>query len=174
MKLIITGRHMEVKKNLTHYIRKRFSKWAVFLGRDAEVHVILNVEGYRNQVEVTAKDGPYLVTGRQTTKDMFQSVDLLTEKIERQLARKHEKITRRKAPATVRRPSPDEMPTPAGVKSPEIEMEAWSGKPMTAEEAALQLQTMKQSYLIFEEAESGQLAVISKTKNGGFRLISKE
>lgn len=175
MKLNITGRHIEITKAFNQYVRKRFKKWSTFLGPEALVHVILSVEGYRHQVEVTAKDGPYLANGKQITKDMYQSVDLLAEKIGRQLMRQHERLTTTKN----QRPRGRKPPLPVKVKDTpdrplEIEEEPLGGKPMTAEEAALQLQTLRSDYLVFEDIETGQLAVIQKSRSGRFKLITKD
>lgn len=176
MKLIITGRHLEITKAFSQYVRKRFKKWSAFLGPNAAVHVTLAVEGYRHQVEATAKDGPYSVTGKQTTKDMYQSVDLLSDKIGRQLMRQHEKLTSVKGASRIRPAtslSRGKASVPVG-KELVIDVEPIVGKPMTQEEAALQLQSSRKPYLIFEDVESGQLAVLEKQKDGSFKLFVKE
>ena len=53
-------------------------------------------------------------------------------------------------------------------------LEAYAGKPMTREEAALQLEGTRQAFLVFEEAETGQLAVLARRKDGDFKLILQE
>ncbi|MCD4814197.1 ribosome-associated translation inhibitor RaiA [bacterium] len=177
MKLLITGRHIEITKAFNQYVRKRFKKWSTFLGANATVDVILSVEGYRHQVEVIVKDGPYAATGKQITKDMYQSVDLIAEKIGRQLMRQHEKLTDVKTSGTrypLKRSSkkPVRKPEPGG--EPVIEVDTVAGKPMTQEEAVMQLQAMRTTYLVFEDVETEQLAVLTKKKDGTFKLIVKE
>ncbi|MCK5219457.1 ribosome-associated translation inhibitor RaiA [bacterium] len=176
MKFIITGRHMEVSRGINLYIRKRFKKWSTFLKNNAEVHVVLMEEGYRQGVEVVAKAGLYSVSGRQTTKDMRQSIDLLAEKIDRQLARKHEKLVDSKMPGSRARPPRDK----AGMKILEpktggrvVEVVSQEGKPMTQEEVMLQLQAGSGTFLIYEDAETGQTAVMIKRQDGNFKLIVK-
>jgi ribosome hibernation promoting factor len=176
VKLIITGRHLEITKAFSQYVRKRFKKWSTFLDSNAVVHVILSVEGYRHQVEATAKDGPYSVTGKQTTKDMYQSVDLLAEKIGGQLMRQHEKLKSVKSTTRTRssKSVPQRKDKASDDKGTIVDVEAISGKPMTQEEAAMQLQSSRKPYLIFEDVESGQLAVLEKQKDGTFHLFVKE
>ncbi len=176
MKLIITGRQMEVTKGIQQYIRKRFSKWETFLGSDTEVHVIMKVEGYRHQIEVTAQHGPYEVAAKQTTKDMYSSIDLLVEKVGHQLTRQHDKLSRKSGIGL----SP-KVTLPELTRSPRetsvgriAEVEAWSGKPMTSEEAALQMKGSKQPFMVFEEVHSGQLSVIVRRKDGNYKLYVKE
>ncbi len=177
MKFIITGRRMDVSRGINLYIRKRFKKWSTFLENNAEVHVVLMEEGYRQGVEAIAKDTRYSVSGRQITKDMRQSIDLLAEKIGRQLARKHEKLIDSKTSGSrVRLPREE-----AGKKIPEpktggrvVEVVSLEGKPMTQEEAALQLQGLRRTFLVYEDAETGQTAVMLKRPDGNFKLIVKE
>jgi putative sigma-54 modulation protein len=168
---------MEVTKGIQQYIRKRFGKWSTFLGSDTEVHVTMKVEGYRHQVEVTAQHGPYTIAAKQTTKDMYSAIDLLVEKAGQQLARQHDRLLRKSGPTPVPKEvltapvRPSRETAPAGRIA---EVEAWSGKPMTSEEAALQMKGSKQPYMVFEEVHSGQLSVIIRRKDGNFKLIVKE
>jgi putative sigma-54 modulation protein len=178
VKITITGRHMEVTKPFSQYVKKRLQKWSAFLGADAVVHVVASVEGYRQHVEVTANDGSYAVTAKQTTKDLYQSVDLLAEKIGRQIKRQHEQLRRGKTQRRRRAPVPDlsapVAPEAPAAKRPRIMVAPVSGKPMTQEEAALQLATLRTPYLVFEDAETGQLAVLAKNPDGSFKLITKD
>lgn len=179
MKLTITGRNIEITRAHRSYIRKRFAKWSNFLHSGTVVHVILAVEGYRHIAEVTAKDKNYKLTGKQITKDLYQSIDLLAEKINRQLAKQHEKLINKDAAARSREKRMP-MVDMAGkdvtttFKEPQLLIETLAGKPMSAEEAMLQLKSSRKAYLVFEEAESGQLAVLSKEKNNKMKLIIKE
>ncbi|NTV52985.1 MAG: ribosome-associated translation inhibitor RaiA [Candidatus Firestonebacteria bacterium] len=176
MKLIITGRQMEVTKGMAQYIRKRFGKLATFVGADAEVHVILRVEGYRHQAEVTAKSGPYAVAAKQITKDMYSSIDLLAEKAGQQLARQHDRLARKSG--AVMAPAPKELVRAPKREAPAVgrivEEEASAGKPMTPEEAALQLNGSRQAFMVFEDVHTGDLNVLVRRKDGNFKLIVKD
>jgi len=177
LKLSITGRHTEISKELKAYLRKRFEKWSLFLPAEASVRVILTVEGYRHQAEVVASHKRYTVTGKQTSKDMFSAVDLLAEKVGSQLARQHEKFLEGKG-------GNGERPRRSGRRTERVRGEAATGritavepvggKPMTREEAALELQALRQPFLVFEEAESGEVAVLVRRKDGNFTLIVKD
>lgn len=177
MKITITGRHMEVTKPFSQYVKKRLQKWSAFLGTDAVVHVVASVEGYRQQVEVTANDGPYTVAAKQTTKDLYQSMDLLAEKIGRQIKRQHEQLRRskvmRRGKGLPRRGAPPVEPAPDAPR-PRIMVAPVTGKPMTQEEAALQLAALRAPFLVFEDADTGQLAVLVKNPDGSFKLVNKD
>lgn len=177
MKLTITGRNIVITRAHRSYIRKRFSKWSNFLDKGTVVHVILYVEGYRHIAEVTAKDKHYNVNGKQTTKDLYQSIDLLAEKISRQLSKQHEKVINKGAAARSREKRsivPAEVSAKNEPKGLQVIIEALSGKPMSVDEAILQLQSIRKPYLVFEDSETGQLAVLSKEKNNKMKLIINE
>jgi putative sigma-54 modulation protein len=168
---------MEVTKGISQYVRKRFGKLATFLGPDSEVHVILKVEGYRHQAEVTAKHGPYLVAAKQITKDMYSTIDLLAEKAGQQLSRQHDRMARKSG---LTEPLPAKEPLRAAPRREApasgriVEVEPAAGKPMTQEEAALQMGSSRQAFMVFEDVHSGDLNVLVRRKDGNFKLITKD
>jgi putative sigma-54 modulation protein len=176
VKISFTGRHVTLKKSWEAYALKRFEKWGTFLKSGTVVHVVFSLEGYRQQVEATGQDGRYTITGKQTTKDMKESIDLLAEKITHQLSRQHEKLTMKKLPiGRIRKrlapePLADLAPASSG---PRIEHEIYEGKPMTAEEALLELQSTEKPFLVFAESGSKSLAVLVKDKPNRYTLITK-
>jgi len=178
LELTITGRHFEVSKELKQYIRKRFEKWATFLAPETEVHVVLTVENYRQIAEVNANDKRYSITGKQTSKDMFSSIDLLADKVGRQLARQHEKLASKSGAPTARKPGAASRPE-RGIREKSVtgrivDVKAPDGKPMTREEAALEFRSSRQQFMVFEDVETGQLAVMTRRKDGNFALIIKD
>ncbi len=176
MKITITGRNIEITRAHRSYIRKRFEKWNTFLKGGTVVHVILAVEGYRHTAEVTSQDKHYSINGKTTTKDMYQSIDLLAEKISRQLTKQHEKLINKDAASRSREKRNLTAAVPGSKEAPgsALVVDYFTGKPMSTEEALLQLQNSRKPFLVFEEAESGQLAVLSKEKNNKIKLTIKE
>ncbi len=176
MKLTITGRNIEITRAHRTYIRKRFEKWNTFLNSVTMVHVILSVEGYRHTAEVTSKDKHYSINAKTTTKDMYQSIDLLAEKITHQLTKQHDKLINKDAASRSREKR--SLTTSAGgpreAAHPSLIVDYFTGKPMSIEEALLQLQNSRKPFLVFEDAENGQLAVLSKEKNNKIKLTIKE
>lgn len=179
MKFIITGRNFEITRAHRTYIRKRFSKWSNFLNAGSIVHVILYVEGYRQIAEVTSKDKHYTINGKQTTKDLYQSIDLLAEKINRQLAKQHDKLINKDAAMRSKdKRNITSLQSSASSKNeqkePELIVGSVRGKPMSTEEAILQLQSVRKNYIVYMDAETGQLAVLTKEKNNKMKLIINE
>jgi putative sigma-54 modulation protein len=107
---------------------------------------------------------------------MRSSIDLLAEKIYQQLSRQHGRLLQKPGlePRTVRELRPERPTRPETQPGQIAEVESWSGKPMTREEAALELAGSRQAFMVFEDAETGQLAVLTRRKDGDFKLILKE
>ncbi len=95
----VTFRHVEPTPALRAYAERKLTHAAKFLKRACEVHLILTVDKYRQHGEVTVKSGPFAVTAQEETKDLYSVIDLLADKVQRQLKKHLEKIEARKVRA---------------------------------------------------------------------------
>jgi putative sigma-54 modulation protein len=100
--ITVTFRHVEATEAIRAYAMRKFSHLARFLKRPCLIHLILTVDKYRHLGEVTAKSGHLAVTAQEETKDLYSVIDLLADKVERQLKSHHGKTTTKKlrAPST--------------------------------------------------------------------------
>ena len=101
----VTFRHVEPTQALRDYAERKLAHVAKYLRRPCEVHLILTVDKYRQHGEVTVKSGRFAVTAQEETKDLYSVIDLLADKVERQLKKHLEKREARK----VRAPSTGEV-----------------------------------------------------------------
>jgi putative sigma-54 modulation protein len=95
----VTFHHVDPSEALRRYAERKFSRFGRFLKRACEAHVILSVDKYRQHGEVTVKSGRLSATAEQESKDLYSVIDLLEDKIVRQLTRYMEKIEARKVRA---------------------------------------------------------------------------
>jgi putative sigma-54 modulation protein len=98
----VTFRHVDPTDALRKYAERKLAHIGKFLKRACQVHVILSVDKYRQCGEVTVKSGRLSATAAEVAKDLYSVIDLLTDKVGRQLKRHAEKIQARKtrAPST--------------------------------------------------------------------------
>lgn len=101
----VTFRHVEPTEALRSYAERKLSHLAKFLKRACQVHLILSVDKYRQHGEVTVKSGHLAVTAQEETKDLYSVIDLLADKVGRQLKSHLGKVKARK----VRAPSTGEV-----------------------------------------------------------------
>jgi putative sigma-54 modulation protein len=97
--LTVTFRHVEPSPALHDYAQRKLAAVAKFVPRPCEMHLILTVDKYRQHGEVTVKSGRFAVTAQEETRDLYSVIDLLVDKVGRQLRRSREKIAARKTRA---------------------------------------------------------------------------
>jgi putative sigma-54 modulation protein len=88
----VTFRHVEPTEAIRRYAERKLAHLSKFLKRACEVHLILSVDKYRQSGEVTFKSGDFIVAAQEETKDLYSVIDLLADKVGRQL-RKHQEKT---------------------------------------------------------------------------------
>ncbi|HYB90045.1 MAG TPA: ribosome-associated translation inhibitor RaiA [Candidatus Binataceae bacterium] len=101
----VTFRHVDPTDAIRQYAERKLAHLGKYLKRDCDAHVTLSVDKHRHHGEVTVKSGQLSVTAQEETKDLYSVIDLLADKVGRQLKRDREKIQGKK----VRTPSTGEV-----------------------------------------------------------------
>jgi putative sigma-54 modulation protein len=175
MRFEYTGRHVEVTPAIRRHVEDQFRKLEhVFNGTNARVHVIMEVEKNRQTGEVVVHWLDHTLTATDTNADMYMALSRAVEKIEKQALKLKKKIIDRKhtaRKASVVAPNPDGQiqATPPPVRI--IAARRYSVKPMTAEEAALDLSDSNDHFVVFRDAETNRVGVLYKRQDGNFGLI---
>ena len=170
-----TGRHMDVTPAIRTHVEDHFRKIEhIFNDTTARAHVIIEVEKNRQIGEVLVHWRDHTLTARDTNADMYQALTRAIAKIEKQALKLKKKIIDRKQgarPVSAVAPEPDggleASPRPARI----IAARRYNVKPMTAEEAALQLSSETDQFLVFRDADTNRLGVLYKRNDGNFGLI---
>ena len=180
MQIEITGRHVEITEPIKQYVNKRLKKFAKLFIEPIDVHVILSIEKHRQNAEIVIKSKLFNLTSIDESTDMYNSVNKAIEKIERQaLKQKQKVIGSKRQPASsmvhdraVKEPAPKGK-NEAGPKprSRVIMEELKRKKPMGVEEAAIDLSVSDRDFVVFRDAESEDVHVLYKRKDGHFGLI---
>src|SRR5215831_12820905 len=94
MRLNITFRNLEATDALKQYTSEKIERVHKYLDRAGEAHVVLSLERHLHHADITIHSGTFLLRGRERSEDMYASIDLAMDKIERQLRRYKEKLKR--------------------------------------------------------------------------------
>lgn len=181
MDMIVKGRHMDVRPDVRSYAEEKVGKVAKLLNSmvmDVEVELYhernRSIEK-RNVAEVTIHTkhpGP-VIRAREAATDMNAAIDLVSEKLNRQVLKLKGKLDRKNAAKGVGLAEVAAEPLEEGedeaaaiVKTKKMEL-----KPMDAEEAILQLELLGHDFFVFESAESGAVSVLYKRRDGDYGLI---
>lgn len=172
MKFEYTGRHIEVTPALRSHVESHFDRINhLFSGNNTKAHVIIEVEKGRHRSEIVVNWRKEVLTANSTFSDMYQSLTKTIDKIEKQASRLKSKIIDKHHKAqkvtTVTESSPEIAPASPRI----INIKNNSVKPMTAEEAVLNLDSEENQFLIFRNADNERISVIYKRKDGNYGLI---
>ncbi|HEV8336040.1 MAG TPA: ribosome-associated translation inhibitor RaiA [Candidatus Polarisedimenticolia bacterium] len=176
MRIHMTGRQIEVTQALKQAAEARLSRLEKYLDGGSEAHVILTVEKRRHRVEIVVHDRHATLSAVGETKDMYTSLSLVGDRLERQ-AKKHREKIKGERKRDGKRTSPRRLQTPApeSADGPQvIRVSVRPVKPMSIEEALLQVRGTEKEFLVFRNASSRQISVLYRRKDGNYGLIEPE
>ena len=174
MQYIISGRNIDVTEGLKSAIHEKIGKLERYFTPDTEVHVTLSVEQERQKIEITLPTKGNIVRAEQTSDDMYVSIDLVEEIIERQLRKYKNKIVdRQQAAASLSKAFvEEEIEDDDEIKI--IRSKRFAMKPMDPEEACVQMELLGHDFYVFRNAISDEVNVVYKRKDHTFGLIEPE
>jgi putative sigma-54 modulation protein len=178
MNVEITGRHVVITPAIRTYILKRLRKFVKIFGDDINFHVIIDVEKERQTAEVLLKSKLLDLTGKGVTGDMYSSIMLAIEKLERQALKHKSKVIegkrqRAKTKSVAVKLGVVEVSTRVRTqKRSGIQEEEAQRKPMAVEEAVLELNQSDYPFVVFRNSESGDVNILYRKKDGTLGLIT--
>lgn len=182
MHFSVTFRHMDATDPLKEYAVEKLHKIRKYFPDPIQAHVVLSAEKHLNHadVNITLHNGIGL-KGRESTEDMFSSIDLVMAKIERQVRKYKERIRAHK-PATgpgvhVRHQVVEATSVEAGDGAPNapatnvIKSSRFVAKAMSIDQAVMQMNLLGNEFLVFTNADSEELNVVYRRRDGNYGLI---
>ncbi len=180
MQFQVKGRNLEISDAIRGYAESKLSKLERQL-TDPRVELELTVEKNpsiaQNQVaEATIWTNGPVLRAREASSDMRASIDQLVDKLERQISRYRTRgRDRRRRAARANGPAPDTIAGMADETEPQIvKTKQFALKPMSAEEAVLQLELVGHDFFVFRNADSGDVNVVYRRRDGGYGLIEPQ
>ena len=167
MNIIINCRHMDLTNTLKEYAEDKIGKFSKYLNTITEANVILSVDKYRHKAEVHLKVNGSLIQADSITGEMYSSIDEVVEKLARQVRKNKDKTI------SLRKGKSKSEPTPvSGDTVPSIiKNKSYDIKPMSVEEAAMQMDLLDKTFFVYTNASSGDINVLYKRSDGNFGLI---
>ena len=174
MKFVILGKNIEVTEGLKSAVEDKIGKLEKYFSEDTEVHVTLSVEKDRQKIEVTIPVKGSIIRSEQVSNDMYVSIDLVEEIIERQLKKYKNKITdREQGSGSFKQEYLDkDFMDEEEIKI--IRSKKFDIKPMYPEDACVQMELLGHSFFVFCNAETDQVNVVYKRKGNTYGLIEPE
>ena len=176
MKYIISGKNIDVTAGLRTAIEQKLGKLERYFTPETDIIVTLSVEKERQKIEVTIPLKGTIIRSEQVSDDMYVSIDLVEEVIERQLRRYKKKIIDKHQEGSGYF-STDFFDVPADEDPNEIKIvrtKRFGMKPMFPEDACVQMELLGHAFFVFQNAETDEVNVVYKRKDGSYGLIEPE
>ncbi len=180
MQVIITFRNMFATEALRNHVNDKLAKVVdKYLDKVTEAHVTLSLERYLHQADINLHTGHFHVRGKDKSEDMYASIDMAIDKIERQL-KKHKDRLKNHRPAHIHQAGPVRVRYEIfaareeidGLQPEVIRSDEFLAKPMSVEEALMQMDLLNNDFLVFTRPESSDVNVIYRRKDGLYGLIA--
>ena len=174
MKYIILGKNIEVTDGLRAAVEDKIGKLEKYFTPETEVHVTLSVEKDRQKIEVTIPVKGSIIRSEQVSNDMYVSIDLVEEIIERQLKKYKRKLTEQQQAASFFKQDYIEKDYMDDEEIKIIRSKKFDIKPMYPEDACIQMELLGHNFFVFLNAETNEVNVVYKRKGNTFGLIEPE
>ncbi len=173
MKVIITGRKIDISAGMRSYTEKKLQKLDKFFDDAADAQVTLSVEKDRQTAELTIYFGGFVYRAEDTTEDMYASIDRSVDLIERQIRKNKTRLEKKL------RGGAFDIPDEAAMESEEKEFKIVRSKkhalkPMSPEEAILQMNLLGHEFFVFHNDETDKIDIVYRRKDGNYGLIEAE
>ena len=179
MKFVFTDKKINLPASVHAYAEKKVGKLDRYFREDATAAVTFSVEKDRNKVEITVRSGSTILRVSESTSDMFASIDSAVTMLERQIRKNKTRLEKRLRQGAFERAVSVDEGSFAPIEPEEeyeiVRTKTFSIKPMTREEAILQMNLLSHDFFAFkDEAAGGAFAVVYRRKDGGYGLIEDE
>ena len=175
MNFIISGRNIDITPGLRQAVEQKLGKLEKYFTPETDIIVTLSVEKERQKIEVTIPVKGNIIRSEQESDDMYVSIDLVEEVIERQLRKYKNKLVAKNQEGN--NFSKTLFETEESIEDGEVKIvrtKRFGIKPMYPEDACVQMELLGHNFFVFFNAENEEVNVVYKRKDGSFGLIEPE
>lgn len=173
MQTSVTFKNLDPSDHLKSYAGEKLDRLDKFLDNPAEASVVLAVEKFRHIAEITILGDRLNLIGKEETNDMYSAIDMALDKLEKQIKKNKQKIRERRvgSKTSVKEILAEAVASPTEDAVGQVKIKHIEYKPMDIDEAVLQLNLVKDNFLVFTNARTNQVNVLYRRKNGDYGLI---
>jgi putative sigma-54 modulation protein len=173
MQTSVTFKNLDPSDNLKAYVKDKLDRFDKYLDNPAEANVVLSVEKFRHKVEINVSGDKLNINGKEVKNDMYSAIDMVMDKLEKQIKKGKEKVRKRRITARFKSKSFFEKTAavPEDISNKKIKIKHIEYKPMDTEEAVLQMDLINDNFLVFTNSKTDRVNVLYRRKDGHFGLI---
>lgn len=175
MKVTVIAKNIELTQALKEIVQKKISKLEKYFEVEVEAKATLSIQKNRQIIEVTIPFNGAILRSEESTDDMYKSIDLVEDKLERQIRKQKTRLSRKNNGALKFAALNDSK-----VESNEddegslVKVKKFGVKPMDSEEAILQMDLLGHNFFVYQDSESSKVNVVYKRKDGNYGLLEPE
>jgi putative sigma-54 modulation protein len=173
MRVTVIGKNIDVTPALKEIVERKISKLDRYFKPNVEARATLTVQKNSQIFEVTIPFNGVILRCEESTDDMYKSIDLVETKLERQIRKQRTKLQRRNN-ESLRFNSFDEVAFEEDDEGEIVKVKKFNIKPMSAEEAILQMELVEHNFFVFKDADTDNVNVIYKRKDGNYGLLEPD
>ncbi|AWI02965.1 ribosome hibernation-promoting factor, HPF/YfiA family [Clostridium drakei] len=174
MRITVSGKNIEVTSALRNTVERKLSKLEKYFNPDVEVYATLSVQKNRQIVEVTIPFNGVILRGEEENDDMYASIDLVVDKLEGQIRKQKTKLQRRTHSDSLKFQFIPDLEPKDKEESKIVKTKRFAIKPMSSEEAVLQMELLGHNFFVYKDSENEEVNVVYKRKDGNYGLIEPE
>ena len=173
MKFNIRGNKLEVTDAIKNYVESKLGKLDKYFGDTSEMcaNVVVSTKGISQRVEVTIPIKKIILRAEESNKDLYAAIDLVSEKLERQIRKNKTRIKNRSGKEIIETFVDFEINEEEEIENTIVKRKVIDSKPMNEEEAILQMNLLGHDFFIFKNVDTDNVAVIYKRKDSDYGLI---
>lgn len=174
MRIKVSGKNIEVTSALRNVVEKKISRLDKFFNPDVEVHATLSVQRNRQTIEVTIPFNGVILRGEEASEDMYTSIDTVVDILEGQIRKQKTKLQKRTRGDSLKFHLIPETEDREKDEPQIVRTKRFAFKPMSTEEAVLQMDLLGHDFFVYMNAESDEVNVVYKRKDGNYGLIEPD
>lgn len=171
MQTSVTFKNIDSSDHLKSYVMDKLDRFDRLLDNPGEASVVLKVEKFRHIAEISVSGDRMKINGKEETEDMYSAIDMVLDKLEKQIKKGKEKVRERRSKARSKVKMADLAPPVDDDLTQQVKVTHIEYKPMDVDEAVLQMDLTTENFLVFTNARTDQINVLYRRNDGDLGLI---
>ena len=174
MKVTVMSKNIEITPALREMIEKKISKLDKYFEKEVDAKVTISVQKSRHIVEVTIPFSGIMLRAEEATEDMYKSIDMVEEKLVRQIRKQKTKLSRKYNQSLRFAEIATDLEEVEETKGKIVRTKTFAVKPMNSEEAVLQMELLGHNFFVYQDTDTNNISVLYKRKDGNYGLLDPE
>lgn len=174
MKVTVMSKNIEITPALREMIEKKISKLDKYFEKEVDAKVTISVQKSRHIVEVTIPFSGIMLRAEEATEDMYKSIDMVEEKLVRQIRKQKTKLSRKYNQSLRFAEIATDLEEVEETKGKIVRTKIFAVKPMSSEEAVLQMELLGHNFFVYQDTDTNNISVLYKRKDGNYGLLDPE